>query len=200
MDSFEYLSVSHLLEVVDGGSANFKSEHRFELKAVNPARFFVRNYWWTGSGSDDSLPELISEIDQWGFFRHRIHGPMIVENTSRIVVVDLGRRLQPGETEVVQFKHRMKDLDGTFQPYLRVGPDTVASKVALTVILPESLSREVYYEVADGVSGQATEVDKMTGTVLDQRRRSFERSFEKLTARKSVHLIRWSKQVSVPRD
>ncbi len=83
------------------------------------------------------MPEVVSEIDDWGFPQHRIHGPLIVEGDARILVVDLGRTLSPGEQTTVHFRHRMKDLKNTFKPMLQVRPSSsVRDEITLKVTLP----------------------------------------------------------------
>ncbi|MBY3102240.1 hypothetical protein HFO69_31830 [Rhizobium laguerreae] len=136
--SFHFCKADHHLEVVDRASMTFRSEHRFLLEATVPSRFFHHGYFWTGSGAErETMPEVVSEIDDWGFPQHRIHGPLIVEGDARILVVDLGRTLSPGEQTTVHFRHRMKDLKNTFKPMLQVRPSSsVREEITLKVTLP----------------------------------------------------------------
>ncbi len=136
--SFVFCKVHHHLEVVDRASMTFRSEHKYLIEAAAPSRFLHHGYFWTGSGSEREIPpELISEIDDWGFPKHRAHGPLIVEGDSRILVVDLGRKLDVGEQTTVHLLHKMKDLKGTFKPILRIRPSSlVRDEITLKVTLP----------------------------------------------------------------
>lgn len=145
--SFAFCKAFHHLEVVDRASMMFRSEHKFVLEATAPSRFFYHDYFWTGSGSErETLPEVVSEIDDWGFPQYRIHGPLIVEGNARILVVDLGRTLAVGEQATVHFHHKMKDLKGTFKPMLRVRPSSVVrEELTLKVTVPNWDGLEMHF-------------------------------------------------------
>jgi hypothetical protein len=135
---YRYRNVEHQFEVADHGSTTFRSEHKFDLEALQPNRFFVRNWFWTGSGVEkEPIPEVLSPIDKWGFPRHRIHGPLVIENRSRIIVVDLGRTLAVGETDQIHFLHKMKDLEGSFRPTFQISPSAeVMERIVMRLVVP----------------------------------------------------------------
>ncbi|RWX40280.1 hypothetical protein EHH54_13165 [Rhizobium leguminosarum] len=145
--SFLFCKVDHHLEVVDRASMTFRSEHKFLIEAKEPSRFLHRDYFWTGSGAErETLPEVVSEVDDWGFPQHRIHGPLIVEGNARILVVDLGRTLTVGEQTTVHFLHKMKDLKSTFKPMLRVRPSSlVRDQITLKVTVPNWSGLEMHF-------------------------------------------------------
>ncbi|MGO7422225.1 hypothetical protein ACCT09_20610, partial [Rhizobium ruizarguesonis] len=87
--SFEFVAVEHQLEIVDRNSTTFRSEHKYRIRAKEPSRFFIRQYFWTGAGVEkEPVPEIVSDVDDWGFPNQRIHGPLLCEETSRILIVD----------------------------------------------------------------------------------------------------------------
>ena len=146
--AFRILEVDHQLEVVDRRSTTFRSDHDFLIEAQIPSRFFVREYFWTGSGSEqEPVPDLLTDIDLWGFPMQRIHGPLLILGDTRTLVVDLGRTIQPGERVRVRFQHRMKDLNSSFEPKLVVRPSTqVRNRIKLRVILPSWNGLRMIYE------------------------------------------------------
>jgi len=147
MSNFSFCAADHHLEVVDRRSTTFRSEHTFRIQAEVESRFFVRDYYWTGSGVEtEKPPEVVSEVDKWGLPFHRMHGPLLVEGNFRIMVVDLGRTLGVGEEETVGFRHQMKDLAGTFQPFFRIKPSTqVRDTLTLRLTLPDWQGLKCHY-------------------------------------------------------
>jgi hypothetical protein len=147
MSSFSFCSADHHLEVVDRRSTTFRSEHTFKIIANVESRFFVRDYTWTGSGVErEKPPEVVADIDVWGMPSFRMHGPLLVEGNSRIMVVDLGRTLGVGEEEAVTFKHHMKDLAGTFRPFLSIKPSTkIRDRLDLRLTLPDWRGLKCFY-------------------------------------------------------
>ncbi len=148
---------------MDEASTTFRSEHIFRVCAKEDSRFFTRKFSWTGSGSTlEPAPEIVTDYDIWGFPKLKIHGPMIVENQSRIVIVDLGKTLGPGQEETVHFKHQLKDLNGTFEPFLSVsskqGPVEI---LKLQVSLPVSFVKSVYFDTFDVSTKSAIDVKKL---------------------------------------
>lgn len=147
MSTFSFCSAEHHLEVVDRRSSTFRSEHSFRIRANVESRFFVRDYFWTGSGVErEKPPEIVSEVDVWGMPMHRMHGPLLVEGNFRILVVDLGRTLGVGEEETVIFRHQMKDLDGTFKPFFRFKPSTqIRDSLDIRLTLPPWTGLKCFY-------------------------------------------------------
>lgn len=192
--SFLFCKVDHHLEVVDRASMTFRSEHKFLIQAKEPSRFLHRGYFWTGSGAErEPVPELVSEVDDWGFPRHRIHGPVIVEGNERTLVVDLGKILDVGEQTTVHFRHKMKDLKGTFQPMLQVSPSSqVRDQITLKVTIPnwrglKVLFRQLVYD---------TEQEPVTSEVdpqeLGGNRLTFEKVIVSPSSEKMGYQLEWT--------
>lgn len=174
--SFRFREVEHQLEVVDLGWTTFRSEHKFWLEAKQPARFFVRDFFWTGSGAEkEPPPELVTEVDVWGFPHHRVHGPMLVEGESRVLVVDLGRTIGKGEVEVVEFRHRMKDLGKTFNQVLSSeSTSEIVKRLALRMILPRDASQRVRYLSVTTDTKKVIDSREVTAVPLEDGRMLFE--------------------------
>ena len=145
--AFVMPSVTHTFDVVDEASTTFRSEHVFNVKAAIRTRFFMRQFFWTGGGTtQEAPPELVCDLDRWGFPKHKIHGPVIVESKSRTLLVDLGRTVEIEEFETIHFRHKLKDLAGSFEPHLAHTPKAGTEIITLNVSLPASLAGKVYYE------------------------------------------------------
>jgi hypothetical protein len=192
---FDVVSAFHSLEVIDLASTTFRSEHKFEVKAVSPSRFFVRQWFWTGSGSvNEAPPDLVTDYDQWGHPIQKIHGPIVVENESRIVVVDLGRIVQIGERVAVHFLHRLKDLDRTSRPFLSTVPKPRDMRqYKLRVVLPHEMATDVTFEEFDLSTNRATMVERLKPARTDSGRAIFEREYVKDKGSNCGCAIRWNK-------
>jgi hypothetical protein len=191
-DAFERTSIESSLEVLDNASTTFRSEHTFCIKARIAARFYQRKFAWTGSGaSEEPPPDLITDYDNWGFPRHRIHGPVIRENTSRIVLVDLGRTMSKGETDTVHFVHRLKDLNATFVPYLGISPRSGTNKISLKVVLPDALSGHVFFEERTTDTNTAIASEKLTASEEMDGRKTFKHEVRRPETSNRTYQIAW---------
>ncbi len=172
----------------------FRSEHKFLLQAAIPTRFFHHEYFWTGSGAErETLPEVVSEIDDWGFPQHRIHGPLIVEGKARILVVDLGRTLTAGEQTTVHIRHKMKDLKGTFKPMLQVRPSSqVREQITLKVTVPNWRGLEVNFNQFDHDSEQVLASRKVEPQELNPSRLTFETVIFNPCSGNLGHKLEWT--------
>lgn len=191
--SFRFREVEHQLEIVDRGWTTFRSEHKFWLEAKQPTRFFVRDFFWTGSGAEkEPVPELVSEVDVWGFPHHRVHGPMLVEGESRVLVVDLGRTIGKGEVEVVHFRHRMKDLGGTFNPVLASLPATeIIKRLAIRLILPRGAPQKVMYYSVTHDTNKVVDSREVAAVTLEDGRLLFERIVLNPKKKNLGHKLQW---------
>ncbi len=164
------------------------------VEATLPSRFFVREYYWTGSGVEkEPVPELVSDIDAWGFPLQRIHGPLIVEGQARIVLVDLGRTINVGEQETLVFRHKMKDLGGSFRPFLRVRPTKAIENVLrLTVVLPEWSGLRVQYLRFTHDTEKVIESEEIMGRSACEGRLVFEKEIFKPNRNNMGHRIEWT--------
>lgn len=192
--SFRYKSVEHQFEVADRGSTTFRSEHKFELEAIQATRFFIRNWFWTGSGAEkEPIPEVLCEIDKWGFPRHRIHGPLVSENRSRIVVVDLGRTLAIGETDILHFQHKMKDLKGTFEPRFQISPTAeISDRIVMRLVVPDWKGLRVEFNKFSRVTKDVLATSISTPTKLLVGRIHFEEVVDGLADRDVGYRFEWS--------
>ena len=190
--TFTWLSVSHAFEVVDASSTTFRSEHIFRVRAEIDTRFFTRHYFWTGSGSvDEPEPLLVCEDDVWGFPQHRVHGPVIIEGTSRILVIDLGRTLVAGQEEVIHFCHRLKDLNHTFDPYIGHLSRPGMKKLDLSVALPEALSENVTFQERMLDTGSAIHVEQLHPMCIKNGTCKFDKQVTKLASENRGYRICW---------
>lgn len=186
---FAKVRVAHTLEVLDDSCTTFRSEHVFLLRAELRSRFFLRRYKWTGS-DDDQEPELETTYDKWGHPTERIHGPVIREGQWRIVVVDLGRSLEVGEERTLHFRHRLKDLNGKFEPYLGHSPKPGTQHISLKVILPPSMSREVVYDDRVLDTENVVEAQPLVGKPVDGKV-VFEKEIPSPAQQNRGYRIRW---------
>jgi hypothetical protein len=134
---FQQLSVVHELEVVDLRARTIRTRHLLHIIAVRRARFFERRFTWTGRGVEKE-PQFHSGQSAFGRQTHRLHGPILSEGMRRLFLIDLGRDLEPGEEEQIEFEQTFIDTAGTFQPVLgcRVPDPMAAGEIVLQVTLP----------------------------------------------------------------
>lgn len=196
MPTFNFCAVEHQLEVVDRSSTTFRSEHKFSIEATLPSRFFIRDFFWTGSGQEkEPVPEVVSEIDTWGFPIHRIHGPLVREGNSRILIVDLGRTIGIGEKELVHFRHRMKDLEGTFRPFFKVKPSSkIRDSLVLRVVLPEWEGLRVLYRRFTHDTEKVVETEEIKPTRNENEKLCFEKQIFNPSVQSMGHKLEWSHQ------
>ena len=193
MSVFAFRDVEHQLEIVDRRATTFRSEHTFVIEALVPSRFFPRTYFWTGSGVEkEQVPEVISDIDAWGLPKQRIHGPLIVEGSSRTLIVDLGRTIEKKEKETVKFRHKMRDLNGTFEPRLGVHPSTqVKNRIELRVIIPDWTDLRVRYQTFTHEGGKTVHSEDLSPYIKDERL-TFVKEILKPRERNLGHRIVWT--------
>ncbi|MBY2987007.1 MULTISPECIES: hypothetical protein [Rhizobium] len=194
--SFEFSAVEHQLEIVDRNSTTFRSEHKYWIKAEKATRFFIRHYVWTGSGVEkEPIPELVTEVDDWGFPHQRIHGPLLCEEASRILIVDLGRMIDEGENEFVHFRHRMKDLKATFKPMLSVQPTKkVKERIVLRIIVPDWTDLVVRYRSFTRDTKKVVVTRTLSPTQSSNGRLTFERTILNPSEKNLGHKLEWSHQ------
>lgn len=167
--------VHHSLEVLDDNSTTFRSDHSFTVEAEIPSRFFVRSYRWTGTDETDT-PELDSAYDIWGHPVQRLHGPVIREGQTRIVLVDLGRTLQVGEIERIRIRHSLRDFGKSFQPRLGRQARPGLQQLTLTVTLPAPLADNVIYQESEVDSRKVLETEILTGEATSDAKLRFHKS------------------------
>lgn len=187
---FAKVSASHTLEVLDDSCTTFRSEHIFLIQAQLRSRFFNRRFSWTGS-DDDEEPILETTYDKWGHPMHKIHGPVIREGPWRIVLVDLGRTLEVGEEDLLHFHHRLRDLNGKFEPYLEHSPKPGTKKIVLKVILPESLAHDVVFDERMFDTDKVMHSEPLSGNSLDATRKLFAREIPNPVQLNRAYRIRW---------
>ena len=87
----------------------------------------------------------------------------------------------------------MKDLNGTFIPYFRIKPNSgIAESLILEVILPKSLSDEVYFEKFKGETESAVDVVKMNPR-QDEHKFIFKKEIINPEPEHIGYKIRWGK-------
>ena len=171
--SFRRIKSEHKFEVVDEGSTTFRSEHHYLVEVIKPTRFFFRQFFWTGSDNSDETTILETAIDQWGHPLHRLHGPIIRENRSRIVIVDLGRTLVQGHREEITFRHNLSDLKGTFEPRFSYTAKPNDGELSIRVLLPLSFGQATFHlEAAD--THRCLETDELIPQIIDKKKAKFE--------------------------
>lgn len=188
--AFARPSVSHHFEVVDDASTTFRSEHIFRVKAQIQTRFFLRQYYWTGSGVDEPQPELVCAYDTWGFPKHKLHGPIIVEGSSRTVLVDLGETYDVGAEDTIHFQHRLKDLERRFQPHIGHVPKPGTKEVSLSVTLPLSLAENVSLESISIDTRKVMDSERLVGVNTDGKLK-FSRTIKNPKTSNTLYQIRW---------
>lgn len=146
-DGFTRREVAHHLQVMDDSAMTIHSTHSYVLVADRATRFFQRRYEWTGSGVETE-PEVLSGIDQLGHRTHRIHGPIVHEaGGDRLLLLDIGRTMQKGDTESVAISHKFVDTGSTFKPFMGHLAYNGCKQITIAVSLPQGLSADVEFEV-----------------------------------------------------
>lgn len=98
--------VSATFVALDRSAATVRTEHRFELEARRSDRFYIREYTWVSEEGIEKPPLIHSGNEENGVRAHRLQGPVLEgAGADRIAIVDLGRVLEPGETETVELEH-----------------------------------------------------------------------------------------------
>lgn len=189
---FTKARVAHTLEVLDDSCTTFRSEHIFLIRAELRSRFFLRRFKWTGS-DDEEEPELETTYDKWGHPTQRVHGPVIREGQWRIVVVDLGRALEIGEEDNLHFRHRLRDLNGKFEPFLGHSPKPGTQHINLKVVLPESLSKDVIFDERMLDTDKVIDSVPLSGQSVDQNRFVFEKEIPNPAQQNRAYRIRWKR-------
>jgi hypothetical protein len=190
---FTKVTASHEFEVLDDASTTFRSEHKFEIRAELRGRFFLRRYTWTGS-EDEAPPILETPYDVWGHPLHRIHGPVIHEGVWRIVLVDLGRTFEVGDQDTVHFYHRLRDLNGKFEPYLGHDPKPGTQHIRLFVILPDTLAHDVVFDERMLDTDNVIKQVPLLGKPIDGGRTSFETEVPDPITVNRGYRIRWTRR------
>ncbi len=142
---FVQVNVQHELQVYDRSLMTMRSEHILHLRARRPSRFFERTFSWSGTGIEKD-PKVRSGKDALGHATHRLHGPLVRNGEERIYLIDLGRRLKPGEEEIVEVEQWFIDAGRTFQPFLGHTARIGCEGIDLRVRLPDSLKAQVHEE------------------------------------------------------
>lgn len=192
--SFEFVTVEHQLEIVDRNSTTFRSEHKYRIRAKEPSRFFIRQYFWTGDGVEkEPVPEVVTGVDDWGFPNQRIHGPLLCEETSRILIVDLGRTVEADEEEFVHFRHKMKDLNRKFERRLSVKPTTkVLDNIVLRLIIPDLDELVVRYRSFTRDTKKVVASSALKATQSENGRLTFEKTIFNPNEKNLGHKLEWS--------
>lgn len=133
---FQWEHVYHTMHALDVSLMTVRTRHRFDLLAIRRERFFERRVDWTGSGIEKD-PQILSGKDALGHSRHQLHGPVIRDGITRIMLIDLGRRLEPGDREVVEIEHTFIDVERTLKPFLGAFAREGTKTVTLSLILPD---------------------------------------------------------------
>lgn len=160
-DGFVRTTVEHELRVVDPSGLTISVHHRFLLKCERASRFVLSRYEWTGTG-DESTPLIGPRDEDSAIPSPRLHGPAIqLEDGGRLLVIDLGRVLEPGEITEVTVDHTFVDTGETFQPFITHKVTPGNERVAITAILPTEMAKIVHFstEVLEGSHKQAVLAD-----------------------------------------
>lgn len=187
---FETPKVSHKLEILDDACTTFKSEHIISIRAVLRSRFFLRRFMWSGS-DDDEAPDIETKCDIWGHPKHRIHGPLLREGRWRIVLVDLGRTFEVGEEDTLHFHHKLRDLNGRFEPFLGHTPKLGTEHLKLEIILPASVSQNVAFAERMTDSGMVVDTQQMSGEPVGDGRFRFAKEVHNPVQRNRSYRICW---------
>lgn len=154
---FRQVDVMHSLEFVDDSLLTIRHEAHYVLEATRPERFFRRRFTWTGGGIEKS-PELKSGRDSSGYQRQRVHGPLIREGEERLLLIDLGREFETGESVELGLRQTFIDVDASMEPRLGYLVQEGCNRVELRVAFPESLDVAVKRQTYDGSSTKPNEV------------------------------------------
>jgi hypothetical protein len=190
--AFTNVKVDSTLEVLDDKATTFRSFHSYTVRAELPGRFYVRTYVWTGTDHNDTS-EVVSDHDIWGHPRHRCHGRVIREGSSRIVVVDLGRTLEPGEIEEIHIRHELRDLGGTFLPRLGHVAKQGNEQVDLAVVLPARLADKAVFREFMNDTGHEIDMEHLTGVVQDSGAIRFSKRLPTPTHTNRTYRICWGR-------
>lgn len=94
------------LVILDRAASTVRTEHQFELVARRVDRFYVREYTWVSQEGLERPLVIHSGEEENGIKSHRQHGPVLQgAGAERIAVIDLGRILEVGDSETIEFEH-----------------------------------------------------------------------------------------------
>lgn len=159
-EAFKYLYKYHEMKVLDGKHSSFETNHKYRIKCLIPTRFYMQNYTWTGTNTAEGT-EIISELDDFGKPLQRLHGPVICENRSRTLLVDLGRTFDVGDEGEVHVRHFLHDHEGTFKRHLAFTSQKGQGKGELVVSLPIGAHSNVTLQIVNEENESTTRSTKM---------------------------------------
>lgn len=131
---------------LDHRASTVRTEHRFELEARRPDRFYVREYTWVSEEGTEKAPEVHSGKEKNGARSHRLHGPVLVgPESERIAVIDLGRVLQEGDVETVELEHFFVCTKPRNPGFVGQVATDGCEQIILRAILPGGAGRRVSF-------------------------------------------------------
>lgn len=138
--------VAHTFIALDHSAATVRTEHRFEVEAERPDRFYIREYTWVSEEGIEKLPTIHSGSEENGARSHRLHGPVLEgAGADRIAVVDLGRLLEKGERETVEIEHFFICTQPKNPGFVGHMTTKGCEYITLRAILPEGAGKRVTF-------------------------------------------------------
>ncbi|UOT06789.1 hypothetical protein MPY17_14040 [Rhodococcus opacus] len=136
--AFEVQEVQHVYKVLDPRWMAIRTEHTFRLRALRPHRLFLREYVWDNETGIEKAPTVSSGKNPNGTSSHRLQGPVIVGlNGRRLAVIDLGRMVEPDETETVTIEHFFVRVNPENEGWVSEAVKPGCRRIQLEAILPE---------------------------------------------------------------
>lgn len=179
--AFTLLSVTHTYEVLDSKWMSIRTSHIFELEAIRAHRFYFREYFWHNERGIEKPPQVTSGQSEAGVSSHRLHGPVATGPEGyRLAVLDLGRIVEPGETETVKIEHFFvrvdPDKDGLVGELAKAG----ARAIHLKAILPSRPDLRTHYASRHATAGDESwlEWEDLTPQAFDDRRVAVSKSVQ----------------------
>lgn len=177
--AFTVVTAEMTYEVLDRRWMSIRTHHVFKLRAEKPHRFYFREYFWDNEQGIEKPPRLLSGRKPSGRTAHRLLGPVIVgPKGSRLLVIDLGRVVEPGQTEIVEIEHFFVRVSPEDEGYVGARGQDGMEQVQLTAILPARPDLRPHFKSRNGdTDGEEwDEFEMLEGARARSRRIKIERT------------------------
>lgn len=135
--AFRVEAVEHVYKVLDPRWMAIRTEHTFHLRALRPHRLFLREYVWANETGIEKAPIVSSGKNPNGTSSHRLQGPVISgAKGRRLAVVDLGRVVEPDDTETVSIEHFFVRVNPESEGWVSEKVKPGCNRIQLDAVLP----------------------------------------------------------------
>lgn len=167
--AFAVRDVENTFVALDHASSTVRTEHTFQVEALRPHRFFIREYRWVSDEGIEKPPVIHSGSEENGVRTHRLHGPVLKSSdTGRVAVIDLGRLVRPGDIETVQIGHFFISTSPKNPGFVGHLATPGCERIRLRAVLPKNVgSRQSFRSFRSGSESSYRDVPLKAGPVGD---------------------------------